>query len=128
METETTNNGKVPLDPKTLLEEEKPVAKKARAAKKKSPPKKVVAAKAAKPAKIAKPVKEAKRKVVTPGDGLGRENTAGRTICERLMAGDTNEKAVATARKKFPDNKIADNYGAWYRNKLIKQGQLKAAK
>ena len=58
-------------------------------------------------------------------DGLGRENTVSRTICERLVAGDTNEQAVKAARKKFPDKKIPDGYGAWYRNHLVKRGLLK---
>jgi hypothetical protein len=123
METEKTPSGPVPLEPEQLLKQEKPVGKtKVKKAPKKKVPKKAVAA------KPAARVKEAKRAVKTPGDGLGRENTAGRTICERLMAGDTNEAAVKAARKKFPENKIADNYGAWYRNKLIKDGKLKAAK
>jgi hypothetical protein len=125
METDKSEDlsGPVPLDPKQLLKEEKPVA----AAKVKKEPKKKAPKKELK-AKAKTVVKEAKRAVKDPGDGLGRENTAGRTICERLVAGDTNEKAVAAARKKHPDNKIADNYGAWYRNKLIKAGKLKAAK
>lgn len=120
-ESTLETEGTVPLDVEGLVKpEEKAEVKKTvkKTAKKKTPPK----------AKAVKAVKEAKRQVKNPSDGLGRENTAGRVICERLLAGDSNEQAVKVARKKFPDNKIADNYGAWYRNKLIKDGKLKAAK
>jgi hypothetical protein len=124
MMTETASenlSGPVPLDPKQLLKEEKPVAKAKKEPKKRAPRKEPKAKTVAKP-------KEAKRATKTPTDGLGREGTVGRFICERLIAGDSNEKAVAAARKRFPDNKIADNYGAWYTNKLVKAGLLKAAK
>jgi hypothetical protein len=117
--TQETSGEKVPLEAKELLTTGAPEEAKMK-------PKKVTKKKASKRAAAA-PKKEAKRAKAT-ADGLGREGTAGRTICVAIMGGATNEAAVKKARKEHPGNKIADNYGAWYRNKLTKEGLLKAAK
>lgn len=67
----------------------------------------------------------AKSRKKSNGDGLGREGTVTRFMCEAILAGKmTDEQLLAAARKKFNKNKIGDGYPKWYRNKLIKDGLL----
>ena len=61
------------------------------------------------------------------GDGLGREGTLTRFLCEGITAGRDDKQLLDAARKKFPDRKVGDHYVQWYRNQLKKKGLLKAA-
>jgi hypothetical protein len=73
------------------------------------------------PAKVAKKAAAPKAK----GDGLGREGSVTRFLCEGIIAKQDDEKLIAAARKKFPDKKIGDHYVSWYRRKLKNDGVLK---
>lgn len=82
------------------------------------------AKKGAAPAKkkaAAKPAAAKKEK----GDGLGREGSVTRFLCEGIIAKEDDKKLLEKARKKFPDRKIGDNYVSWYRTRLKKQGLVK---
>lgn len=118
---ENTPDGAVPLEPEALLKNEERLVKKA--AKKKAAKKKAAA-----PRKAAAPKKEAKRAAKVPGDGLGREGTIGRFICEAVVAGGDNKKVSEAASKKFGNKKITAGYVSWWRNKLRRTGVIKAAK
>lgn len=121
MEGEINNEAKASNAEETKVSNEK--VKKA----KKSATKKA-GKKAAKP--VSKKAAPAKKTDATkkPNDGLGREGTVTRLICEMLVKGESNEKILKAARAKFPDNKILDSYPGWYRNSLVKKGVLKASK
>jgi hypothetical protein len=70
-------------------------------------------------------VKEATRRNGAPADGLGREGTLTRFICERLVKDASDEAILKAARAAFPKLKIGDHYPKWYRGKLKRQGLLK---
>jgi hypothetical protein len=59
------------------------------------------------------------------GDGLGREGSVTRFICEGILAKVDDKKLLEQARKKFPDRKVSDYYVSWYRRKLRIAGLLK---
>lgn len=85
--------------------------------------KKTAAKKPAKPA--AKKAVKAKAAAKPKGDGLGREGTLTRFLCEGIVAKTDDKKLLEQARKKFPDKKVGDNYVSWYRTRLKKQGVIK---
>lgn len=60
------------------------------------------------------------------GDGLGREGSLTRFLCEGIMKKEDDDKLLAAARKRFPKNKIGNHYVSWYRNKLKKDGVYKS--
>lgn len=116
---EMVMEGEVSTEAKASNTEETKVSNGKKKSSKKAPAKKQVKKEAAKKAAPAKK---------TNGDGLGREGTVTRLICEMLVKGESNEKILKAARAKFPDNKILDSYPGWYRNSLVKKGLLKAEK
>ena len=46
----------------------------------------------------------------------------GTVVKERLIAGDTNEMALAAAKAEFPDSATSAQTVSWYRNQLRKDG------
>lgn len=76
--------------------------------------------------KKGKPAAKVAKSRKSNGDGLGREGTLTRFLCEGIMKKEDDAKLLAAARKKFPKNKIADHYVSWYRTKLKKDGLYKA--
>lgn len=51
-----------------------------------------------------------------------KKRGVGTVIRERLIAGDTNEAALAAVKKEFPEGSTSAQSVSWYRNELRKDG------
>lgn len=47
----------------------------------------------------------------------------GSVVRERLLAGDTNEAALAFLKAEFPESSTTKQTVSWYRNELRKKGE-----
>jgi hypothetical protein len=61
-------------------------------------------------------VENMSEEAATPKRGVGT------VVKERLLAGDTNEQALAAAKAEFPDSATSASTVSWYRNQLRKNG------
>lgn len=112
------NGGRVP---KSTPPDEAPRGKQQHTAEKETDVKKTTKGKKGKPAARAAKSRKAN------GDGLGKEGTITRFLCEGIVAKEDDAKLLAAARKKFPKNKVRDYYVSWYRARLKKAGIFKGA-